>query len=318
MEHGDPELARATFRAQLGTLEKLLAMKPGDLESQRSIANTTSFLGLLAEGAGDFAEAAERFAQQTAQLEALARADPKDPHWKHKQGESLLFHAGVCTITGQRGEAAQHLARARTLLAPLVEKDGINQRLRKVILVIDLRQAQLAYAEGDHPRGAELVGNVCRQLASMAEKEPTDIWTQYRLAMALRVEAELQHAMGGQNAGDIAMRAVDQSEQLIRRKSPTPGYRAERAAAGVIAGRIAAAQGDATAALAHWQRAESVLGTVDASTRDWRILDPAARLARLRGQTDRAARFISQLEKAGYVPLEPWPEPMITIPVSKK
>jgi hypothetical protein len=155
------------------------------------------------------------------------------------------------------------------------------------------------------------------QLQSMAETEPTDVWTQYRLCNALRVEAELLYALGRPEAEDAATRAIDVGERLVLRDGATLAHRAERAAAGVIAARIAAAQGSPAEALAHCRRAAAVLSAVPENSRDWRAIDPAARLARLLGERDRAAALISQLGQIGYVPVEPWPEPLTMIPVSK-
>jgi hypothetical protein len=123
--------------------------------------------------------------------------------------------------------------------------------------------------------------------------------------------------VGGPGAVNMAARAIDVADGLIRREGATAVHRAERAASGIIAGRIAAALGDSAAALAHWQRADALLGPMDEKTTDWRILDPAARLAVLLGQEGRARTYMSQLEKFGYAPLEPWPEPPASISARK-
>ncbi|MBI4625668.1 MAG: serine/threonine protein kinase [Verrucomicrobia bacterium] len=316
MEHGDMELARASFRAELSALELLAAASPRDLELQNTMAIVTSFLGSCAEAAGDFAEAAQRFAEQTSRLESIGRAEPGNRHWRYKQADSLSSEAGVFAITGRRSEEARHLAQARELLSPLVEHDATNQRWRRALAVVNLRQAQLAQAEGDTTRGLQLARAVRREVETLAEKEPSDLWAQYRLPMVLRVEAELQHAAGAPEAGATAARAVDAGERLIGREGATNVHRAERAAAGVIAGRVAAAQGNRPAAEAHWQRAHSMLGPIDPKCRDWRILDPAARLARLLGRNEHAAAIISTLEEFGYVPLEPWPQPLTSVSAS--
>jgi eukaryotic-like serine/threonine-protein kinase len=313
----NPEGARASYRAQLGTLMKLLVANPREVEIQRSVANSVAFLGILAEAAGDFAEATQCFAQQLAQFEALERAEPKNRHWQLKQAESLSYHAGTCTIASRRAEAIQDLARARALMTPLVEQDGTNQRWQKALLVIGLKQAHLAQAAREYARAASLASSVRGQLELMAANEPTDVWTHYRLAMALRAEAEVEHAVGGPGAVNMAARAIDVADGLIRREGATAVHRAERAASGIIAGRIAAALGDSAAALAHWQRADALLGPMDEKTTDWRILDPAARLAVLLGQEGRARTYMSQLEKFGYAPLEPWPEPPASISARK-
>ncbi|MDO8542303.1 MAG: serine/threonine-protein kinase [Opitutaceae bacterium] len=309
-DHGDPERARASFRDEYATLVKLQAALPNDLELQNSISTVASFLGSLAEAAGEFPEAEKWFAEQTARVEANVRADPLNTHWQYKVGDSLLRQARIRALTGRRDEAAAYVARSRALMAPLVENDPTHQRWRRTLAMSELIQVQLAQAAGEHRRGAERAVPMRRELEWLAEKEPADASMQSRLALALRLEAELQHAAGAPEAGATVARAIAVGEKLVGRKEVSRYDRAERAAAGVIAGRIAMAAGNTSGANAHWQHAQTVLGPIDPKCRDWRILDLAARLARLLGRNQDAAAIISQLTAIGFVPFEPWPEPI--------
>lgn len=307
-DHGKPEQARASFRAELEALRKLLVAVPNDVEVRRTFADATSFLGSLAEAAGDFAEAAQRFAAQSEQLESICGLVPDDLHWRFKLADSFSFQAGVSAITGDKAAASRFLAQARALLAPLVEHDGTQRRWRNALAVVDLKDALLAKAAGEMSRAAQFAAAARQAVEELVEKEPLDPRFQYRLAMALRLGAELQHLAGQHDAGPAAARAVEIGEQLIRRKDATDAHRAERAEAGIVAGRIAAARSDADAARREWQRAHELLAPLVPATKDWRVLDPAARAAALLGRADEAQGIISQLSASGYVPLEPWPE----------
>ena len=82
----------------------------------------------------------------------------------------------------------------------------------------------------------------------------------------------------------------------------------ECALAGVVAGEIAAQDGDSAVARSHWQHAADLLAPRLPGTRDWRLLDPAARAAIQLGHPEEARIIIAQLNSLGYVPLDPWPD----------
>jgi len=76
----------------------------------------------------------------------------------------------------------------------------------------------------------------------------------------------------------------------------------------VLLGEIALQAGDAAGARQHWERAAELIEPRLSGSRDWRLLDPAARAAARLGHVDMAEAIIVQLKQFGYVPLEPWPE----------
>ena len=76
----------------------------------------------------------------------------------------------------------------------------------------------------------------------------------------------------------------------------------------MVAGEIAAQAGNSAAARSHWQHATEVLAARLTGTRNWRLLDPAARVAARVGRSAEARDRIAQLNLLGYVPLDPWPD----------
>lgn len=126
--------------------------------------------------------------------------------------------------------------------------------------------------------------------------------------MAWRLEAQVRAAAGRQDAAAAAARAVELGEKLIREGQTTDADVGECALAGVVAGEIAAQSGDSAAAQSHWQHAADLLAPRLPGTRDWRLLDPAARVAARLGRSTEAHDRIAQLNLLGYVPLDPWPD----------
>ena len=97
-------------------------------------------------------------------------------------------------------------------------------------------------------------------------------------------------------------------EKLIRQGRATNTDVGERALAGVLAGEIAALSNDLALARRHWQQVSDLLAPRLPNTRDWRLLDPAARAAAWMGRSEEAHAVVAQLNLLGYVPLDPWPE----------
>jgi tetratricopeptide (TPR) repeat protein len=308
-DEGKLEASRESFLSELVTLNRLLEAKPADLELKAQVADVVSYLGSLAERTGNLAEAVGRYGEQVACFEALRSVEPEKFHWRFKQAESLGLQAGVLAVRGQLPAARQALAQACGLLEALVAHDGGNQRWRAVLLVMKLKEAVQVRAEGDLAQALPGIEVVRKSLGDFVVSEPADQKSKCRLAMAWRVVAEVRHALKRDDAGLAAGQAVELGEKLVGAGRPCSDEAGELARACVIAGQIDSARGDAEAALRHWQRAREVLAPFVAKTKDWRILDPAVRVATLLGRSEEAQARISLLTQLGFVPLEPWPNP---------
>ena len=306
-DYGDPATARQGFRAELGALQRVLAVTPADTDLRATMADATSFLGSLAEMAGDLAEAAQRYAELTVQFGALRELEPDDTHWRFKYASSRLFQGALASAMGQRRAAREHFDEARKWLDALVARDPTSRRWRTSRLVLDLKEAPLARAEGNLARAATCAAAALAAAEQLAAQAPSDADLQYRLAIALRLAAELPPSRPAGEAVPLLARAMTISDKLLGQPAAKHAHRAERAEADLAAGRIAAAAGDANAARRHWQHGAELLAPHIAATNDWRVLDPAARVADLLGRPAEARPLIKRLEGFGYVPLEPWP-----------
>jgi serine/threonine-protein kinase len=306
-ERRDFAAARAGFLEELAMLERLLAPNPGDHDLRYGIANVHSWLGGVAEQQGDFAEAMKQYVAQTAQIEQLVRAEPRTAHWRFKLADALLFQTDILLATGQFSTVGVRLQEPRRLIDELTAQDPSNRRWQTVALYSRLQATMLARQAGDLPAAVRLLDEIRPQLESLAAAEPTDHTFVLRLAMAWRMEAQVRAAAGRPDAATAAARAVELGEKLIREGRATDADAGECALAGVVAGEIAALAGDSAAARSHWQHAADLLAPRLPGTRDWRLLDPAARVAAWLGRSEEAHDRIAQLNLLGYVPLDPWP-----------
>jgi serine/threonine-protein kinase len=307
-ERGEFAAARAGFLAELATREKLLAPNPANLDLRFQIADAHSWLGSIADQQGEFAEALNQFVAQTTELEALTLAEPRTMPWRFQLADSLVFQANIYLATGRTAEAGQRLKEARRLMDELVAHDPANCHWAGASLHYRLQEALLARRQGDLPEATRLVGDVRPSLEHLAAAEPSDRKFARWLVTAWRLEAQLRAAAGGPEAATAAARAVELGERLIREGRATDADVGECALARVVAGEIAAQAGDSATARRHWERATALLAPQLAGTRDWRLLDPAARAAAWLGRSAEARAHITQLTSLGYVPLDPWPD----------
>jgi hypothetical protein len=306
-ERGEFAAARTDFLAELATLEKMSAANPGDLELRFRIADGHSWLGSLAEQQGEFTEASTQYSAQTTQLEQLVKAEPFTARWRFRLADALVLQTEIKTVAGHFSTAADPLTEARRLLDELVAHDSSNRRWRITDLNASLKAAMLARQRADLPTAARLVGEVRPKLEELSEAEPSDRSFVRWLVTAWRLEAQLRLAAGRPEAATAAARAVELGEKLIREGRATDADVGECALASVVAGEIAAKAGDDQAARQLWKRAANLLGPRLPGSRDWRLLDPAARAFAWLGDAKEAQAVIAQLELLGYVPLDPWP-----------
>jgi serine/threonine-protein kinase len=307
-ERGEFAAARTDFLAELATLEKLLGPHPGDVDLRFRIADAHSWLGSLAEQQGEFAEALNQYVAQTTQLEQLVATEPRTALWRFQLADALVFQTNIHLATGQFAAAGKWLKEARRLMDELVAHDPSNRHWSAVSQHFRLQEALLARQAGDLPAAARLVGEVRPELESLSAAEPSDRKFVLWLVMAWRLEAQLRVSAGRPDAATAAARAVELGDRLIREGRATDADVGECALAGVVAGEIAAQNDDRAAARRQWQHAADLLAPRLPGTRDWRLLDPAARVAAWLGRSEEAHDRIAQLNLLGYVPLDPWPD----------
>ena len=308
-QRGELDGARAGFLGELATLDRLLLQNPADLETLNRIADAHSWLGNIAEQQGEFAEALKQFSAQASQLEQLVSKEPGTARWREELvNGALLFQADVYLATGQPAAAGERLREARRLIDELVAHDSSNRLWLAVSLGTGLKEAILVRLQGDTAAAAGMLERVRPQLESLSAAEPTDRRFAHWLATAWRVEAQVREPSDIAAAAAAAARATELGEKAIREGRATDTDVGECATAFEVAGEIASQTGAGAAARNDWTRAAEMLAPRLNGTRDWRLLDPAARVAAKLGRSEDARATISKLTQLGYVPLDPWPD----------
>jgi hypothetical protein len=105
-------------------------------------------------------------------------------------------------------------------------------------------------------------------------------------------------------AADAIARARQAAELLMQNPGADTWTRHLACHTLIMEGRIATARNQPPSA-GHWQRASEVLGPLN-RTQDWRLLEPAALIATLSGESTAAAPLIDLLKTFGYRPADPF------------
>jgi serine/threonine protein kinase len=309
MDRREFDASRAGFLAELVILDKLRERDPNDNETYSRIADAHSWLGGLAEQQGNFAAAMTEYSLQTTQLEHLVSLDPGTQRWRIELAKRALLNlVDVEAETGKLDEAGARLSEARGLLDELVKRDPSNRDWLANSLNARLKEAFLAWRRGDIAAASRLLDQVRPKLEDLVAAERSDRKFVLWLAMAWTLEAKLRRSAGRADAAPAAARAVELGEKLIGEQRATDGDVGEFAMASDEAGEIAARSGAQAEAESDWNHAAEILAARLPGTRDWRLLDPEARLASRLGRADEARSAKAQLRAIGYIPPEPWPD----------
>jgi hypothetical protein len=307
--------ARAGFLAEIPLIEALIAASPADTSLRFRLADVASWLGLVAEREGQFAEALARFGEMSARVQALAALEPTVARWQAKVAESTIALANIQAVTGRTSEAADGFARGGAQFDTLAAQDPKNQQWRLSAFGLRLRQTNLLIGT-DAPAAARVLAEPLAQLTALAAAEPSSRVFTSRLAYAWQLEARLRFAAARADARAAAERALELGALLIKENRAEDVVLAEYAQAGVLAGRIARTQDRAADARSHWETAVATLAPRLATSRDWRLLDPAAQAYQLLDNAATARPLVERLRSSGYQPIDPLAAPLLGPAVS--
>jgi tetratricopeptide (TPR) repeat protein len=283
------------------------ASDPGNLDLRYREADAHSCLGTIAEREGEFAEALKQYSLQASQLDAIARADPKKVDVRLLQANARLFEETLDSVTGQYAAAQELLRQAQNMLDGLVAHDPSNLDWKSSSITGRLREASLVNQRGDVVGANRIVDEALPQLEALSASEPTSRDLAVELLGAWRFKAQLQSLAGRTDAAGSAAQAVGIVENLSRADGAVNYEVGACAEAYIVSGEIAAKSGDVGEARRDWMRADQLLAPWIRDSRDWRLLDPAARAAAWLGRSGEARAMIDKLNSFGYVPLDPWP-----------
>jgi eukaryotic-like serine/threonine-protein kinase len=308
LDRGNLGAARNGFLGERAALEKITMSDPNDAaQLQSSLGNVDSYLGTVAERAGDYPEAIARFGAQAARIESLLKTDPRAGRLRQRLATALGLQSDVMAVAGQVGEAIERRQRSQKIFGELVNQDPANAEWLLSALSVQLKVAVLLRAQGDLARATQLVRECRPEVERLAKGEASNRAATALLAAVWRVEAQCRDAAGEPNASDAAAQAVAISKQLVEQNRASESNLGDYANTCVVAGSITRRSGDADTARRHFEAAIEVVQGRAANSNHWRLLDPLARALMLVGRTEESRVIIERLQRLGFQPLEPWP-----------
>ncbi|MBI5423031.1 MAG: serine/threonine protein kinase [Opitutae bacterium] len=313
MDRGNYAAARAGFLAELAILERESAAKPGggDTALRYNIADVHSWLGSAAERSGDFGEARARYEDQVRRIEELLQAEPDNVRWSVRLADALGFKAELALHTQRVTDSQASNRRAFALIAAQCAKDPANRTWQRIALAIRLREVALLRARGE-VEGASVAANSARNaLEKLVLLEPSSREFAVLLLRARHWDAELGAALGQRDAGATMGKAIELGEWLIGLELVNGTGFGEFLTTCQAAASLSEQAGDTAQATALRQRAVAVAAPYLDQSRDWRLLDPAARALSGLGRNEEARALVARLSRSGYVPPSPWPAALL-------
>lgn len=311
LDRGNLAAAQTGFLAEKIAVEEMLATNPDDLPLRFRLADVASWLGTVAERAGNYADAIERFSTMSSHLEDLISRDPTDARWRFRSAESMTFVGNVQALQGRRADASALYARSTPLLEALVAQDPQNQQWLISLLALHLQQVNLLLSDGNTSAAASLLAETRTKLEAQAAAEPSSRVFTGHLATAWRLESRVRLTAQRPDASDAVVRAISLGETLLKEARASTWTIWEFAQSCILAGRIASTQNQTEAAQRHWNRALEALAPRLPNSNEWRLLDPAAQAYVLLGKTDEARPLIEKLKRFGYRPIDPLAESIL-------
>ena len=307
LDRGNLAAARAGFLGARAALGAMAPEAPADRQFQFKLANIDSFLGTTAERSGELAEAITCFGRQIAGLQKIVEAEPETAHWRRRLGDAYSLQGSILAITGRNGEAQSLFRRAEEIFEAVLANDATNSDLRKAMLTLRVRQAQLALAQGDAAATRRLIESSRPRLEQMSTAEKSDRAAVTIVAMCYRIDAQERLGRGDAGAREMAEQALAIGRKLVEQSRANEVQVGELATARVVAGVAAERAGDLAGARRLWQETVDATQEAAQTTRQWRLLDPAARALMLLGRAEEGRAIIAKLIEIGYQPLDPWP-----------
>jgi tetratricopeptide (TPR) repeat protein len=298
--------AEQAMGAQVALYRQWLRERPGDLELRFEAANLSSWLGSLAMRQGRLAEAEPAFAEQVEAMRRNATEEPRNVRWQEYLLDALLLLADVQAQRGRLEEAGANVTRASAIAEALSAQDPANNYWRLSLGRVRLWQAQLS-AWPPSAASSALAADAAAVLRAAHSAEPHNRHVLNWLLRALHVQVDLALALDDLARAREHLVAARALVEPAWRLEPSEVLRIWLARTRVLQGEIALREGAREVSIEVLTEARDLLLTDAAPEVPFGRLDPLVRTLRLLDQPAQAAPYVQRLERAGYVPLRPFP-----------
>jgi len=308
LDRGDLNAAQHGFEAELVKMKELARQQPDDADLASQVADTTSWLGNVAEQRGDLTGAQRLFGEQARQLAHLRALHPEDFHRLSEWASAQELLAASLATTGRNEESQHVLAGASDAYLTLTKHDPKNVSWQVSLTNVQVTRATYAFT-ADHTDQAEALlppamEHALELGASKASLGNPQIHRVLSRGWLLRARMAL-HRSDLRSAMEAANRSLTEARAETTKDAVDDGSLADRAEALLFLGTLQ--QMKSPNALPEvWMQAHALLATHAPDSHYWRLLDPWLRACRLTGDDASARIALDRLNASGYVPLQPW------------
>lgn len=293
--------AEAAYKKELALYRQWMRSRPNDSGLRDEAANTTSFLGSLAQTDGRLAEAEARFQEQVDAEARNRKAEPDNAIWKTNWLNAQVLLAKAQTARGEFDAARGNLQQATQLADSLAAQDRTNiawqqfsglchSMLASLLLPSDGRSAERMASEAEIPLSAAL------------KAQPDDQRFLRSLAGNLLLRSQMVLAESPATALQLATNVRSLVTPAWTTK-PTSDLRLLLAEARLDEGNAHEALGDPAAARKSWSTSEALLRDGLGDPPAFERLDLLVRVLQAQHRDGEAEPYMRTLQAAGYVPL---------------
>lgn len=313
LEMGRLREAADGFAASYDIFARMLARDPGNTQLRFEVADEISWRGSVEEHSGNLDGAEQDMARKAGMLAGIVARHPDDPHWKLLWSTAQSQQVSLQLVLG-RYARAQALADATVRrMKALVTHDPANKDWSQAYLHALILRAAARMGSGDPGQARADLALAAPLIRASRKFAARNRLVRRHLQYAGQLELVLALRDGDLVSAREASRRLMSTAQATG-TSQLPEDIGRQAWNEILAGRVDQADGRPADASAHYQAALRLLRPRVAASTYWRILDPWVRACTLTGDVEGARRARALLDRAGYVPLWPWPEAASTVP----
>lgn len=298
--------AEEAMLAQRELYRRWLEERPADPELRFEAANVSSWLGSLAMRQGRLAEAEPFFAEQADAMRRNAAEQPLVVRWQEYLVDALLLLTDAQAARGQLQEARASMEQALAIAGALAAQDPSNNYWRLSLGRALWWRAWFAARESAGTPAA--AREVVAVLGAAHATEPRNRHVLNWLLRTRHLQAETALSRGDLRRAREYLLASRTLVEPEWRTAPDEVLRVWLARTRVLQGGIALREGDVAGATSVLVEARNLLMEDTAAEVPFPRLDVLVRALLMLGHDEQAAPHLQRLERAGFVPLYPFPE----------
>ena len=191
----------------------------------KALADTYNAIGEAQHRGQKLDEARKAYQQALDIRERLAQQTPKDVENKRLLANSYMNIGLVEKDSGHLDKAAQQLQQAQKIRADLLKDDPGAIKVQRDTAMADFNQGLLDVKAENLAAAGKDFGESIRQFAALIKRQPQDLNLQYRMAICLRLFADLRASEGAAEESNSAYaQAIATLSRLVERNPDVSEY----------------------------------------------------------------------------------------------